>query len=60
MPKIFIDLEPGHEIKYDKDGKVHCDTGPAIIYGKTVKLYFIHGKQLTEEEFQEMHSKRAS
>lgn len=43
--------EKGTTSYYDDDGKLHREDGPAVEFSNGFKVYYNHGKKVTEEEF---------
>ena len=46
---FVIVSEKHREYHIDEEGRLHNDNGPAIAYENNFKLWFIHGKEVTEQ-----------
>jgi len=52
MSKVVVFDQCGCKFIY-KDGKLHCEDGPAIVHVDGAQWWYLEGVQLTEEEFKQ-------
>ena len=53
---LAVVCEPPHYIQRDSEGRLHCETGPALEWLDGFKLYFWHGVEVGEDLI--MHPER--
>ena len=44
--------------RWYKDGELHREDGPSIIYTDGSKLWYINGKELTEQQFTQWYREK--
>lgn len=47
----ILNEEDSWRVVWIKDGKHHCETGPAIIYAHGTQYWYLFGEKITEAEF---------
>lgn len=50
-PKNGKEVNENGTIRYYKDGKLHREDGPAVIWTNGDKWYYLNGKQMTKEQY---------